>query len=88
MSGAFTGQPDDSSIAEGDLVKLLGGGPDLTVLRVYQAESDDLPGRRLVDVGWFTTAGEYRTGTLPLKALGPHWSPGGTPPPAVHPGRR
>lgn len=48
----------------GDVVTLYSGGPDLTVLRVYDEDS-----QRVADFCWFTAAGEYRTGTLPLAVL-------------------
>lgn len=44
----------------GDIVTLHSGGPDLTILRVRNGDAD---------LGWFTAAGEYRTGTLPLTVL-------------------
>lgn len=56
--------------APGDIVALHSGGPDLTVLRVYDDPSPPLrPAPRVADLGWFTAAGEYRTGTLPLAVL-------------------
>lgn len=53
--------------AQGDIVTLASGGPDLTVLRVY-SDVDGIVGR-VADLGWLTAAGEYRTGTLPLAVL-------------------
>lgn len=53
--------------AGSDVVRLVSGGPHLAVLRRFE----DVTGVRMVDVGWFTKAGEYRTVTLPTFALMP-----------------
>jgi hypothetical protein len=61
-------------IREGDIVTLRSGGPAMTVLAVHLgravSERTDSPLVPIdADLGWFTAAGEYRTGSLPVRVL-------------------